>query len=188
MAHKDDICNICYDSLSIGKIKSKCCGVCYHYECLQEYLNYLLVPGSRLSINDCGRLRCLNCGNPMKSQYAERLINQANNVLGKAKDIVLELVRSEVRSKEKSMCDNEAVRYGKRLYQIYICYSCKDPYFFRYTNKFDYVFSDEQEEDTAPMRKEAICGKCQITRHLSMQDDDLKKEEQPLDYLLFQKN
>lgn len=147
---EEDVCAICYDSLSDsgGKevIQLTTCGHRWHLECIQQQLEHVKPsPAQRLVLTG---YRCALCGSTCDHPALRHMTRKTDSLQEKV-DAVL---------KEQLQVQTEAeLEEARRKYAIYLCSHCEEPYFGGTVD-----CADTADGEVPP--EERLCVACAPTR------------------------
>ena len=162
MTKYEDKCLICYEDItSETPITLECCGISLHYECLKGYIQSGFGNnGTRITLK---QLSCLLCRNPMKHKAASDLFKDTQALYDKVSKIALKTLKDEGKFNDGAVQNrngeyyNNPAGYAMKLYAFFLCYNCKEPYYFGSNQCGD----DETENNTNPSDRR--CKKCDIS-------------------------
>eukprot|EP01083_Nonionella_stella_P128419 389155_1 len=132
-------------------IQLECCGVSIHYDCLKQYIqNGFGNNGDRITLQ---QLSCLLCRHPMKHKAANDLFRETQILYDKVSAVAVEQLRQDNKMNDPQVRNDPAV-YAMTLYAFFLCFQCKEPYFFG-TNRC----GDEESENNVN-KNDRLCPRC----------------------------
>eukprot|EP01083_Nonionella_stella_P073155 197581_1 len=155
----EDQCLLCLMPITDGTpIKLECCGVSIHYDCLKQYIQSGFGNnGDRITLQ---QLSCLLCRHPMRHKAANDLFKETQILYDKVSAVALKQLRRDNKMKDAQVRNpngayyNNPAAYAMKLYAFFLCFKCKEPYFFG-TNQC----GDEEAENNVN-KKDRLCSKC----------------------------
>eukprot|EP01083_Nonionella_stella_P310494 1103256_1 len=153
-------CMICREAISAETpIQLECCGLNLHYNCLEEYIEntFLRNNGRKVTLK---QLSCLICRQRMRNKQIATLFEPINALYDKVREIALARLRYDRRDTDDAIViDGEhPADYAIKLYAVFVCFSCKNPYFGGMNNcQMDFAEDDDDDNDFA---EERLCNRC----------------------------
>eukprot|EP00483_Globobulimina_turgida_P013058 UN13082 len=138
MIHYKDQCYVCFDSIAapdLTPIEMECrCQLKLHYECLKRYIkNGLGKKGTRVRLKE---LSCLMCKQAMRHKAAKKEVANIQILRDKLEKVALDQLKADNKLNDAVVINkdgefyNNPSWYAMKIYAFYLCYQCKEPYFY----------------------------------------------------------
>ena len=154
-----DKCLFCFDKLlSQTPITLNCCSLSIHYNCLKKYITDMVIMDTRITLQ---QLSCPLCRHPMKHKSATELFKDTQILYNKVEKIAINQLKIDGKLNDIAIRNNSSefymnpVGFAMKQYAFFLCYKCKQPYFFGDNNCGD---NEEKLNNDIQSR---LCQKCE---------------------------